>query len=73
MCQVSLVTEVLGYLVLAQRNSLSHCRSRSRRTAFDLVLKRARRAPIPVRECNPEMERLDRSGLTCYIGTLRGF
>jgi hypothetical protein len=73
MCQVSLVTEVLGDLVLAQRNPLSHGRSRSRAKRVDLVLKRARRAAIPVRECNPEMERLDRFGLTCYIGTLKGF
>ena len=73
MCQVSLVTEVLGDLVLAQRDLLSYGRSRSRLTAFDLVMKRAHRASIPLRECNPEMKRLDRSGLTCYIGTLKGF
>ena len=74
MCQVSLVTEVLADLVLAQRNLLSHCRSRSRLTASDLVLKRARRASIPVWECNPEMERdWTAPALLAISVRLRGF
>jgi len=44
-------------MVLAQHHLISHCRDRSVRAAFGLVLKRAECASIPVREYNPEMKR----------------